>query len=131
MSKKITISQLKIAIARSPLKVKSEALIFLNRGLSEYKRIAVQSAPWRVGGSGGGVPRETGNLREKHYTRVNGFEGRFGVSPNAVRYAQFVHSGTKRMEARPWLEYARTRADGAVKRHYQTFMDNILKFIAT
>lgn len=131
MSKKITISQLKTAIARSPLKVKSEANIFLQRGLSEYKRIAVQSAPWRVGGSGGGVPRSTGNLREQHYTKINGFEGRFGVSDKAVRYAGFVHGGTKRMKARPWLEYARTKADGAVKKHYQVFMDNILKFIAT
>ena len=131
MSKTITISQLKRALALSPIEVQAQAKLFLQRGLSEYKRIAVQSPPWRVGESGGGVPSDTGNLRERHYTKVQGLEGRFGVSARDVKYAGYVHGGTKVMEARPWLEYARTRADGAVRKHYRVFMDNIIKFIAT
>lgn len=131
MKKTITVSQLKRAFASSPQTVIKEGKIFLTRGLSEYKRVALQTSPWRVGQSGGGIPVSTGNLREQHRTVISNLEGRFGVGQTRVKYAKYVHDGTNRMKARPWLEFARTKADGAVKKHYKVFMDNILKHIAT
>jgi len=131
MSKKITIEQLTRAISNSPQYVKEEGQKFLQRGLSEYKRVANQSAPWRVGQMGGGIPISSGNLRERHYTKIQGLEGKFGVSDSKVKYAGYVHEGTYKMEARPWLDYAKNRANKSVEKHYKVFLDNILKFIAT
>ena len=131
MAKRLTIAQLRRAVETAPGAILTEGKIFLQRGLSEYKRAALQSSPWRIGQSGGGVPRDTGNLRERHRTEISGLEGRFGVSAESVRYASFVHQGTSKMEARPWLDSARQRANSAVEKHYKVFMDNILAHIAT
>lgn len=131
MAKRITEAQLIRAFSTAPQEVAKEGKIFLQRGLSEYKRVAVQNSPWRVGQSGGGVPISTGNLKEQHRTVINGLEGRFGVGDSMVKYAGYVHDGTRRMKARPWLEFARTKANSAVEKHYKVFMDNILKYIAT
>jgi len=136
MTKKITVEQLIKALEKNRNKIQREAKLFLQRGLSEYKRAALQTAPWKVGQSGGGIPRETGNLRERHRTTISGLEGKFGVPDSAVPYAKYVHGNRpysvkvkgKNIETRPWLEYARVRADGAVKKHYRVFMDNIWKF---
>jgi hypothetical protein len=128
--RKITVEQLERAVNGAPAVIKKEAQDFLQRGLSEYKKVAVRS-PWRIGESGGGIPVDTGNLRRDHYTRINGLEGRFGVDPNRVRYASFVHEGTRRMQARPWLDYAKIKADYVIRKHYNKFLDNILKTIAT
>lgn len=133
MTKSITAAQLRKAFASSPQAVMQEGKIFLSRGLSEYKRVAVGTKPWRVGQNGGGIPvalKNGGNLREQHRTVINGLVGRFGVGQTRVKYAGYVHDGTKKMRARPWLEFARTKADGAVTKHYKVFMDNILKHIA-
>ena len=131
MAKTVTAAQLIRAFKAAPREVADEGKIFLTRGLSEYKRVSLQTKPWKVGQSGGGIPVATGNLREQHRTVISGLEGKFGVGQSRVKYAGYVHDGTGRMEARPWLEYARIKADGAVKKHYKVFMDNILKFIAT
>lgn len=131
MAKKITASQLIRAFRSAPQEVANEGKIFLTRGLSEYKKVAVGGKPWKIGQLGGSIPVASGNLREQHRTVISGLEGRFGVGQSRVKYAGYVHDGTKKMRARPWLEYARNKADGAVKKHYQIFMDNILKHIAT
>jgi len=131
MSKTITAGQLSRAFIKAPALIENEGKKFLVRGLSEYKRVAVQTAPWRIGQSGGGIPRALGNLREKHRTKIKGLEGIFGVKPSDVKYAGFVHGGTRKMEARPWLDFARQKADKAVQKHYGVFMDNVLKQIAT
>lgn len=131
MAKRITVDQLQRALRTAPGEVKTEAKKFLMRGISEYKRVAVQGSPWRIGQSGGGIPRDTGNLREQHRTQIKQWEARFGVGRHRVKYAKYVHDGTRKMQARPWLDYAQNRASTAVEKHYKVFMDNILKHIAT
>jgi len=131
MPKRITVAQLSLALKTAPQEIKNEAQIFLMRGLSEYKRVAVQTSPWKVGQSGGGIPIASGNLREKHYTKISTFEGRFGVSPTSVRYAGYVHGGTRKMKARPWLDYANNKSRAKVEKHYKVFMDKLLSHIAT
>ena len=125
MAKRITIKQLTRAFEKFPKKVKIEGKLYLVRGLREYKKVAFQSSPWRVGQSGGGVPVKTGNLKEQHRTKIKDLEGRFGVSDKRVKYAPYVH------KYRPWLDYAKNKADKSVEKHYKVFMDNILNFIAT
>lgn len=138
MVKIITIAQLTRAVKTAPSRVETEGKKFLQRGLSEYKRVAVQSSPWRVGQHGGGIPRDTGNLREQHQTKISGLRGTFGVDDQDVPYAKYVH-GRRRgeinkrngVQSRPWLLYAKNRADGKVEQHYKTFLDNVLNHIAT
>lgn len=133
MAKRITVAQLTKALKTAPAEVTTEAKKFLQRGLSEYKRVAVQTAPWRVGQSGGGIPiakKNGGNLREKHYTKIEGLSGRFGVSPSQVKYAGYVHDGTRKMKKRPWLDYAFNKSEKMIEKHYKVFMDNILNHIA-
>ncbi|MHA1853383.1 MAG: hypothetical protein ACTSUF_07710 [Candidatus Heimdallarchaeaceae archaeon] len=131
MSKKITVAQLTRAFNLAPRTVEIEGMKFLVRGMSEYKRVAIQGSSWKIGQSGGAIPRDKGNLRERHRTRYRGLEGRFGVSDSDVKYAKYVHGGTRKMEARPWLNYAMKRGDNAVRKHYSVFMDEVLKIIAT
>src|SRR6185369_674769 len=121
MAKRITEAQLIRAFATTPQAVMREGKIFLQRGLSEYKRVAIQTSPWRVGQSGGGIPVKTGNLKEQHRTVINGLEGRFGVGDRRIPYAGFIHEGTRRMKSRPWLEFARMRANSSVEKHYKAF----------
>jgi HK97 gp10 family phage protein len=130
MAKRITAKQLAKALKTAPAEVTTEAKKFLQRGLSEYKRVAVQGSPWRVGQQGGGVPRASGNLREMHYTKIKGLSGRFGVNPSKVRYAEYVHGGTRKMKKRPWLDYAFNKSEKQIEKHYKVFMDNILSHIA-
>lgn len=131
MAKTITINQLKRAIKTAPDEVRAEGQKFLQRGLSEYRRVVTSSSPWRVGQSGGGAPKASNNLRERHKTKISGLRGTFGVSERDVRYAGYVHQGTSRMKRRPWLIYARDKAEKKVEKHYRTFMDEILQHIAT
>src|SRR6185369_15807379 len=132
MAKRITEAQLIRAFATTPQAVMREGKIFLQRGLSEYKRVAIQTSPWRVGQSGGGIPVKTGDLKEQHRTVINGLEGRFGVGDKRIPYAEYVHGGTPggQMKSRPWLDFARMRANSSVEKHYKAFMNNILAHIA-
>lgn len=138
MVKVITVQQFARAIRQTaPDRIKSEGKKFLQRGLSEYKRVAVQTSPWRVGQSGGGIPRDTGNLRERHKTKITGLRGAFGVDDSDVPYAKYVHgrgygevNKSNGVMSRPWLLYAKNRADKAIEKHYQTFLDNVLNSVA-
>lgn len=139
MAKRVSAKQLARAFKTAPDEVEREGKKFLQRGLSEWKRVAVQSAPWRVGQSGGGIPRDTGNLRERHKTRIQGLRGTFGVSDQDVPYAKYVHGNKpyqvqikgRNIQTRPWLNYARSQADDKIEKHYRVFLDNILGHIAT
>lgn len=130
MPRKITAKQLARAVEKAPAKIRREAGAFIVKGMAEYKKVSTQGTPWRVGQSGGAIPRASGKLREHHETKVRGLEGRYGVSTANVRYARYVHKGTRHLEARPWLDYAQQKADPKVRKHYNTFLDNIFKSIA-
>ena len=130
MAKKITSAQLSKALSKAPHIIKTEGKNFISRGLLEIKRVAGQSSPWRVGQAGGGIPIAHGNLKQRHRTRITGLEGRFGVGNN-VKYAVYVHEGTRKMQKRPWLEYAKKRSEKQIERHYNKFLDEVFKIIAS
>ena len=120
------LDQLEAAIRRNPAYTVARANVFITRGLAEYRRVIYRN-PWRVGGTGGGAPVATGNLRDTHQQTIQALEGR--IYPTAS-YAQYVHEGTRYMRARPWLAYAADTADAAVRQHEGELLDDLLSNLA-
>lgn len=120
------IDELKTAIRRNPQMVKEETAKFIARGLAEYRRI-ISRSPWRIGGSGGGAPVGTGNLRDTHAQEQRPFEGK--IYPRA-NYAGYVHEGTGRMQARPWLDYAKKSGNRKIRQLEKDLLATITKDLA-
>ncbi len=102
-----SIRALREAYARSPEVVKSEANKFLSRGIAEYNKVLLRN-PWTTTSKGGGIPVDTMNLRDTHQRAIETWQA--WIRPTAD-YAIYVHEGTKKMSPRPWLEYAKEKAD--------------------
>lgn len=131
------IDQLIQAIQRNPKKVASEAKIYLTRGLAVYKRGIINS-PWRIGGGGGGAPvsndprykrpyqrQRSGNLRDTHVTQIKDLEASIGPNLTLAPYAIYVHEGTNKMQARPWLDWVQEEKQGDIQELYEKMLDNI------
>lgn len=116
----------KRALKRNPRKARQEALKFLAKGIAVYNRKIIRN-PWAIGGSGGGAPVDTGNLRDTH-VRTKATRGSFQakIEPTAP-YAQFVHEGTSRMQPRPWLEYAKKKGQPEIDKLAKEMLKNITK----
>lgn len=138
----IGLKELQAAIKRNPQKVLDEARIFITRGLAVLKS-GIVNAPWRIGGTGGGVPvsndprykrrmqrLRSGNLRDTHITQIDAMVGTIGPNLQAAPYARYVHSGTKRMQGRPWLEYVKERKKGDIENLYRAMLTNIVSDLA-
>ena len=94
-------------------------------------RSGIQNNPWRMGGSGGGTPVDTSNLLKSHAVRYEQLEASIGPSRNyEVPYASFVHEGTKRMHARPWLDYVKQSSENKIKPLYQQLLQEIVNDLA-
>lgn len=135
----IGLDELKAAIKRSPTTVLNETRKFISQGLAIYKR-GINNQPWRVGGTGGGAPvsndpryprknqrSRSGNLRDTHRTNISNLEGR--IFPTAP-YAIWVHNGTRRMKARPWLDYVKSTQDREIQKLYRGMLETITKDLA-
>lgn len=138
MIKRVTERELIRAFKKAPRVIENEGKKFIIRGVREYKVVAEQGTPWRVGKSGGSIPKDSGNLKQRHKTKISGLSGSYGVSEHDVPYAKYVHGRKAReinkrtgLESRPWLHYAQKKADKKIEKHYQKFMDVVLKHIAT
>lgn len=124
------LKELEIAIKQNPQMVLSETKKFLQRGMASYLRTVNQS-PWRVGGSGGGSPVATGSLKESHQVSYSDFEAR--LTPNATGkapYYGYVHEGTRKMEGRPWLDYAKSKNSQEINNLSAELLKNITKALA-
>jgi hypothetical protein len=121
--------QLEAAIRRNPAKIREEVGKLLVRGIAEYKKVMFRS-PWKVGGYGGGVPVDTTAMRQQHQTRFERFRASIGPNLRATPYALFVHEGTHKMQGRPWLDYAKKKADRNIRKLSQDFLDNVVKDLA-
>lgn len=121
--------QFEKAIRRNPAKVRNEVGKFLVRGIAEYRKVIFRN-PWRIGGRGGGVPVDTTALRQQHQTRFQRFQASIGPNLTATPYAEYVHEGTYKMKTRPWLDFARDKADKDIRRLSQDLLDNIVKDLA-
>ena len=127
------LKELLAAVARSPDNVVAEAQIYFQRGMSAYRR-SIQNNPWRVGATGGGSPvaiKHGGSLRDSHQTRYEKFMASIGPNRNGTSpYAKFVHFGTYKMRARPWLDYAKQQNQSEIEKLYREFLTNIVKDLA-
>ena len=133
------LEEFKRAVRRNPFVVVNETKKFLSRGMSVYRR-AIQNKPWQVGGSGGGSPVDTGNLRTSHVVKFTGlFEA--SIAPNrngAAPYAQYVHGDSSKPKkirgrnayTRPWLDYAHESKDKEIETLYRELLTNITKDLA-
>ena len=116
------------AIARNPIFVTKASKIFLVKAMALYKK-EIRSMPWAVGTkSGGGVPIDTGNLRDTHRTVFKGLSAK--IYPTAT-YSNYVHGGTNKMDARPWLDHAKNAQDSNVKILESKLIDSINKNLAS
>lgn len=110
------LSRVQSALKQSPDIVLGETRDFLVRAAAEVRRV-IFNDPWRVGMSGGGVPVNTGNLRQSHRTSFFDWSAAIGPDTNQAPYAGKVHDGDRRrgIRARPWLVYAEGKAKPAVE----------------
>lgn len=75
------------------------------------------------------MPVRTGNLRDTHVTRISGLSASIGPA-SFVKYAKFIHEGTRRMESRPWLDYVKSTKEDKIQEHYRVMLTNIVKGLA-
>jgi len=124
----IGVKEFSRAIERNPRKVKDELAKFFIRAKSEYNQTMMRN-PWQVGGSGGGAPVDTGALRDSHQsgTKIRPFKMTFGPDERIASYAGYVHEGTNRMKARPWLNYTFDKKERKVRDLADDMLQTIVK----
>ncbi len=119
------IKEFEAAIRRNPELVRRKSREFIAAGLALY-RISIWRNPWRVGMQSGGSPVAAingGNLRNTHKSDITDFEGT--ITPKAD-YRIYVHEGTARMKARPYLEYAKESQDPKVKQLEEKLLQDVI-----
>jgi len=118
------------AIRENPGYTKSQAMIMMTRIKADYQRTIIRS-PWRVGALSGGVPVDTTTLRDAHRYQVKPTKLKVDVRPEiANRYGEYVHEGTSKMEARPWLDYATEKNKSNRERQVDDFLKAIVNNLA-
>lgn len=126
-SKLIGLEAFRLAITRNPVVVIKESKDFLVRAMALYKK-EIRSNPWSAGTkSGGGVPIDTGNLRDTHRSEINKLSAR--IYPTA-KYAKYVHDGTSRMAERPWLDHAKKAQARNIRELEGRLLDRITRKLA-
>ena len=138
--KTITVAQLKRAIQTSPQAVRVHGYVFIRDSVNAIKQEALTRSPWKVGQMGGGAPRDTGDTRGSHHTKVqpDGLSGEVYVQDSSVPYAKYVHGNSPRpvkvkgksIMTRPWLDYAAKKSEQKIDQNFNRFADEILKHIA-
>lgn len=126
----IGLKELRAAVMRNPQRVKFYTDEFLVQGMAVYRRI-IQNNPWRLNQSGGGVPVDTKNLKQSHAVRIGNMTATIGPGVNyPVKYSYYVHEGTRRMKARPWLDYAKEKGHPEIVRLSRELLKNIVHDLA-
>jgi len=82
------------------------------------------SVSWKSGGYG--IPVDTGALRSTRVQKFGDLRGEVGTSRE---YGIFVHQGTSRMRARPYLEKSAEKAMPKIDKHFSNAIDKVLKVI--
>jgi phage gpG-like protein len=141
----INVDKLQKAIRRNPVAVRNGANRMIRDSTNHLWQIINNTPPWRVGESGGGIPKDTGNLRKVHSKKIEPFLGRIWVDRNKTNagvnkkrktssiynYADLVHEGTSKMPARPWLRFAEQTGERLISQYRQRFLrevvDNLTK----
>ncbi len=127
----LQMQSLREAVRRNPAKVLSETKNFLTKGMAEYNKGVIRS-PWRMGGSGGGAPVATGNLRDTHRREITQWEAR--IYPTAD-YAPYVHGikgfpRKRTYQLRPWLDYVQQQYDAQIQILQGNLLNNLVNDLA-
>lgn len=130
----IGIKELRAAVMRNPQRVKYYTNEFLVKGMAEYRRI-IANNPWKIGSSGGGAPVASEYLRRSHKIEYGNMSASIGPGRayeyrDAARYMSYVHRGTSRMEARPWLDYAKEKGHPEIVKLSRELLKNIVHDLA-
>jgi len=121
------LKELQAAIKRNPTVVLNEGKKFLVRGLAAYERGIIRD-PWKIGSYSGGAPVDTRHLVQSHGKRIEGLRGVIGPDIEyKTGYSVYVHEGTSRMQARPWLDWVKMSKDAEVKTLYREFLTTIVR----
>jgi len=127
------LEEFKSAIQRNPRVTLTEASKFLVKSIAEYNRSIIRN-PWAVGGSGGGAPVDTGNLRDTHRREVNRLSA--SIFPTAS-YAKYVHGRREGevnkgngVKSRPWLDYAVKSKDKIIQMYGEQMLKEIVNNLA-
>lgn len=127
--------ELRKAVAREPQRVIDEAKNFFVRGLAIYRRTILNN-PWRMGGTGGGAPRASGNLAQTHQQEIEPWRASIFPNLQAAPYAPYVHgidgwNRSRSYQLRPWLDYARDVNKRDIEDLEDTLLDNIVDDLAS
>lgn len=125
------LANLRSAVRRNPQKVLSETRKFLQRGIGAYLR-TIDSNPWRLGMAGGGVPIDTGNLRDSHKPPIySTWEARIEANRTGTApYYVYIHEGTRKMQERPWLDYAVKNNEKEIYQLSEQLLDTLTSDLA-
>lgn len=119
MNIQLSYNSLKRAIRKNPFKTSAEIKIFLYKTSTILERRAGQS-PWRVGGSGGGVPVDTGNLLRSHKSTIKPFRLEYIQDDKKADYGKAVH------KKRPWLRHVKDKSEKEIERLEKIMLKNIV-----
>lgn len=123
------IDKLKRNIIAHPRKSFDEIQEYLTKAQIVIERIYTKN-PWRVGGTGGGVPIKTGNLLKKGTgLEIKTMSRGFYVDDAKVDYAEEVYEGRKNMKGRPWLHYAGEKGEKDIEKLQVKLLNNIVENI--
>lgn len=104
--------QIKAAFAKAPRLMATE----LNNAIrNSIKKIEFTSRE--------NTPYDTGALRASHYMRFGSLRGEVGTNKE---YDVFVHEGTYKMRARPYLRNAVRSNDSQVEMYFKNAVDKVL-----
>jgi hypothetical protein len=117
-------------IYESPEIVKELAQMYFVRAVAKVFTV-INNNPWKIGGGGGGAPVATRNLVARaHDTIYEPFQALIAININKVKYAGYVHEGTRKMEKRPWLDYAQEKSDLPIQKLQEDFINDLTKHLA-
>jgi hypothetical protein len=131
----IGLEEFKKAIKQNPETVRREVNNYFVRSLDSYTRI-INTNPWTMGGSGGGSPVRSTNLKRSHEKQIGKFEARIFVNESKAPYAPYVHglngqrTNKRGVQLRPWLDYAKSKGQRDVDGHLKRLADEIIKGLA-
>ena len=131
----IEYNDLKRAINNHPRKLRMSVNNFLVRASASYRR-AINQTTWTTRSSGGGVPKDTQNLRMAHEYTIRPFSLVVSVNENKAPYAKYVHgymsNGNrsvkvkgKNLRTRPWLLDTQEKKRTEIKLHERRLLKEI------
>jgi hypothetical protein len=116
--------ELRKAFRENPEEVKRRGGQMMTRLKTVYQRQLIRN-PWRVGGTGGGVPKDTGSLRDSHQYIATQTRLEITVPESkADAYGKAVHKN------RPWLDYAQEKLKSDREKEMRNFMEDIISNLA-